>query len=75
MSWFMMLWATFTTNDAISLKVMNIFNSSSTLTAVRSFQCRRCKRCWSSSSQTSTTEEDFTGNVATDSDKLLSGVN
>ena len=63
---------TFTTNDALTLKGAGTYNSSSTLSAVRSFHVEDARGVGQETSDTG--EEDFTGNVATDSDKLLSGV-
>ena len=62
---------TFTTNDAISLKGSGTYSSSSTLTAVRSFNVEDARSVGQVSSQTAT-EEDFTADIALDSDKLIS---
>ena len=64
---------TFTTNDAISLKGSGTYSSSSTLTAVRSFNVEDARSVGQVSSQTAT-EEDFTADVALDNDKLISGL-
>ena len=63
---------TFTTNDALTLKGAGTYSSSSTLTAVRSFHVEDARGVGQTTSDSG--EEDFTANVATDSDKLLSGV-
>ena len=63
---------TFTTNDALTLKGAGTYSSSSTLSAVRSFHVEDARGVGQETSDTG--EEDFTANVATDNDKLLSGV-
>ena len=64
---------TFTTGDALTLKGKGTYSAGGSPTAVRGFNVEDARSVGQVSSQTST-EEDFTADVALDSDKLISGI-
>ena len=64
---------TFTTGDALTLKGKGTYSAGGSPTAVRGFNVEDARGVGQVSSQTST-EEDFTADVALDSDKLISGI-
>jgi len=64
---------TFTTNDVLTLKGTGTYSAGGQPSAVRSFNVEDARSVGQVSSQTST-EEDFTADIALDSDKLISGL-
>ena len=65
---------TFTTNDQLSIEGQGTYSSSNTITSIRTFQMEDARGVGQIKSSETGATENFTANVATDHDKLISGL-